>query len=198
MTIQFFPENFKVESSGGGDFIQVPRKDGEAIRVVLLGQAVVGYEYWTTEGKPVRLTEKPHGKPADMREKSEAGFAERVKQFVCFPAFEYGVDGGDDGRVGIFQINQASIIGEIYDILMSGDFDPMNVFFKIERKSGKRVSYSVNAIGFNQKFTKPNADIYQQGTDLKVAEVLFQTQDEDSSEGATSTTVDVATASTVM
>ncbi|UOL49086.1 DNA binding protein [Leptolyngbya phage Lbo240-yong1] len=198
MTIQFFPENFKVESTGGGDFIQVPRKDGEAIRVVLLGQAVVGYEYWTTEGKPVRLTEKPHGKPADMREKSEAGFAERVKQFVCFPAFEYGADGGDDGRVGILQVNQTSIISEMYDILTTGDFDPLNIFFKIERKSGKRVSYSVNAISFNQKFTKPSADIYQQGTDLKVAEVLFQNQDEESAEGTTSTTVDVATASTVM
>ncbi|UVD33213.1 ssDNA-binding protein [Plectonema phage Pbo-yong3] len=195
--MNFFPEGFVPDSSGGGgDFIRVPNKDGQSIRVVLLGKAVTGYEYWTTDGKPRRLEAKPQGKPADMREKSDGGFPEKIKQFVAFPAYEYSED-GTDGRVGIFQVNQASIISDLFDIFTSGDYDPASIFIKVERKAGKRVSYSVSGIGFTQKFNKPAPEIYAQAKELDIQTVMFPAEEEGEAQAEPSA-VDVAKAATLM
>lgn len=69
-----------------------------------LASAIVGYEYWNTEGKPVRLTEKPETLPADLRNDPRTGKPESIKHFWAFPVFDYA-----DSRVKVLEITQKGI-----------------------------------------------------------------------------------------
>lgn len=94
---EFLPGDYKAPA---GSFMKLV--DGEnTFRA--LSSAVIGWEYWNNEDKPVRLREEPIGTPADMRP-SKDGKAEKVKHFWAFAVWNYAAD-----RVQILEITQSSI-----------------------------------------------------------------------------------------
>lgn len=69
----------------------------------ILSSAIVGYEYWNVDKKPVRQREKPKMTPADIR-MEEDGSPSDFKHFWAFVVWDYA-----DNTVKILEITQATI-----------------------------------------------------------------------------------------
>lgn len=102
-TAAFFPtEDYKIPSSSN----YFKFKDGEnTFRV--LSPAVVGYEYWNNEGKPVRSKTAFATIPADIRT-GDDGKPERIKHFWAFLVWNY-----DQKQVQILQLTQKGVMEAI-------------------------------------------------------------------------------------
>lgn len=90
--------------------------DDGANKLLILGSAVVGYEYWNTSDKPVRLAVEPEESPADIR-RDKDGKPERVKHFWAFPVWNF-----EEERVQILEITQVSIMRAITALVKNPDW----------------------------------------------------------------------------
>ena len=96
MDNEFFPEGYKAPQ---GNYMKL--QDGEnTFRVLSL--AVVGWEYWNAENKPVRSKTQIMGIPEDIR--YEDGKPSPIKHFWAFCVWNY-----EAGRVQILEITQSTI-----------------------------------------------------------------------------------------
>ncbi len=68
----------------------------------ILSEAIVGYLYWNSEGKPVRVHEYPKTLPADIQMKD--GQPSSIKHFWAFVVWNYSL-----GVVQILEITQKGI-----------------------------------------------------------------------------------------
>lgn len=87
----------------------------------IMTPAIVGWVYWNTSGKPVRLKEQPHGIPDDIRYKD--GKAEPIKHFWAFVVWNYA-----KSKLQILEITQASIQGPITDLVTSDDWADVEAY----------------------------------------------------------------------
>lgn len=97
------PNNYKIPSSSGN---YMKLKDGPN-RFYVLGPAIVGWQYWNLEGKPVRQKERFTEEPYDIKVNKD-GQKDRIKHFWAFPVWNY-----EDNRVQILEITQSSIQGSM-------------------------------------------------------------------------------------
>lgn len=97
----FLPANYEVPSTGGNYF--KPEEGIHTIRVVSL-QPVIGWTYWNTANKPIRLREDPKAPPADLR--TGGKFADKVKHFWAFTVYNYELQ-----RLQIWEVTQVTIMG---------------------------------------------------------------------------------------
>lgn len=98
MNTQFLPSNYQIPSES----LYMKLKDGEnTFRV--LSHAVVGYEYWNKDNKPVRIKKMPEGIPEDIKF-GEDGNPTKIKHFWAFVVWNY-----DAQAVQILEITQANI-----------------------------------------------------------------------------------------
>ena len=99
----FFPsEDYKVPVSS--NYMRL--SDGEnTFRV--LGSAVVGFEYWTENNKPVRSKEMPRQIPMDIKLDKE-GKPSAIKHFWAFPVYNY-----EAKKVQILELTQKGIMNTI-------------------------------------------------------------------------------------
>jgi hypothetical protein len=145
----FLPEGYEAPVMGGGYMKLI---DGDNVFRVL-SSAIVGYEYWTTENKPIRsktaFTETPNIKT------NKDGSAQKVKHFWAFTVWNYQTK-----SVEILQLTQASIQGAITNLVKDEDWgDPKGYDIKISRSgSGIETEYAVNP--------KPHKEISE---DIKTA-----------------------------
>jgi hypothetical protein len=95
----FLPDNYERPATSGGNYAKL--EDGPN-RFRILSAAKVGFLYWNTDNKPVRLTEKPETLPEDIR--VENGKPDKIKHFWAFVVWSYR-----ESRVQILEITQASI-----------------------------------------------------------------------------------------
>ncbi len=72
----------------------------------VLASAIVGFEYWNNENKPVRLQERPTVLPTDI--KPNMNGVKEVRPFWAFPVWNY-----QQKRVQILEITQKSIMKDI-------------------------------------------------------------------------------------
>lgn len=72
-----------------------------------LDSAIVGYEYWNTEGKPVRSEEEPKTTPANIRVDNE-GQPEKIKHFWAFPVWDF-----KSKEVKVLEITQKTIMNAV-------------------------------------------------------------------------------------
>jgi len=96
----FFPDDYEapVDVSSFMKFI-----DGDnTFRV--LSSAIVGYEYWNNESKPVRSQTKPEETPADISLNKE-GKPTAVKHFWAFLVYNYDVN-----AVQSLEITQSTVM----------------------------------------------------------------------------------------
>lgn len=76
-----------------------------------LASAIIGWEYWNLDGKPVRVTEKPEEIPVDIRRDQKTGQPETIKHFWAFPVIECAT-----GKVRVLEITQKTIQKAIRDL----------------------------------------------------------------------------------
>jgi hypothetical protein len=129
----FLPDNYQLpDNSNYMKFEKRPNK----FRV--LSAAIVGYVYWNTDGKPVRLKDAPQGTPSDIRIKD--GKAESIKHFWAFVVWNYA-----KSKMQILEITQATIQGPMTDLVTSDDWgDPKEYDLVVSKKGeGLDTEYSV-------------------------------------------------------
>ena len=117
----FLPEGYQAPA---GNYLKF--KEGDTT-FRILSSAIVGYEYWTKENKPVRSREPfddtPNGKTDDKGNV-------RVNHFWAFVAWNY-----DAQKVQIAQITQSSIKNQIEAYLKNPKWgDPKAYDFVVTRK----------------------------------------------------------------
>lgn len=97
--MSFLPNKYKVPVSGGNYY---KLADGEnTFRI--LSSAIIGWEYWTTNNKPVRSRTKFEEQPADIRIEKN-GNVSKVKHFWSFIVWDY-----QDKAIKIMEITQQTI-----------------------------------------------------------------------------------------
>ena len=102
----FLPPDYKVPSNSN----YMKLKDGEnTFRI--LSSAIIGWEYWNNDKKPVRLKERPTEIPDDIRVEADGSYS--IKHFWSFVVWNY-----DEKRVQILEITQSSIQNAIKSSLV--------------------------------------------------------------------------------
>ncbi len=102
----FLPEDYKLPDSSG----YMKFHDGEnTFRI--LSSAIIGYEYWTGNNKPVRSRKPFGGIPVDIRFEKD-GLPSKIKHFWAFAVYNY-----DTKAIQILEITQSTIQGGIKAIV---------------------------------------------------------------------------------
>jgi hypothetical protein len=131
------PEGYdKIPSTGRYMKLQ----EGENV-LRILSSAIVGWVYWNTSGKPVRLRERPAARPMDIR--TEPDGKESIKHFWAFAVWNYA-----EKMVQVLEVTQVQIQGGIKALVDSKHWgDPKNYDITINRSgSGFDTEYIVNGI----------------------------------------------------
>lgn len=98
----FLPKGYEVPASPSN---YMKLQDGEnTFRV--LSSAVVGFEYWNVEGKPVRLKEHPQAFPVDIRVEKDG--SKKIKPFWAFVVWNYQTK-----QIQILELTQKSIMNAV-------------------------------------------------------------------------------------
>lgn len=105
----------------------------------VLSSAVVGYEYWNTEGRPIRLKKYPETLPSDIRRERDG--TSRIKHFWAFTVWNYSV-----GKVQMLEITQSTIQNGIRNLVSDVDWgNPKGYDIKIIRSGeGLETEYTIN------------------------------------------------------
>lgn len=98
----------------------------------VMSKPVMGYEYWNTENKPVRLHAYPDTMPDDIRwdtDKSGKKVQSKIKHFWCFVVWNYRAEQDGEskewrGRIQILELTQGSIQQQLNDIVSNEDWGP--------------------------------------------------------------------------
>src|SRR6266568_8756190 len=102
----FLPTGYEVPKSPSN---YMRFEDGEnTFRV--LSSAIVGFEYWNTDKKPVRFKEAPEDMPANIQVKN--GVATKIKPFWAFVVWNY-----EDKMIQILEITQKTIMVAIKSLV---------------------------------------------------------------------------------
>lgn len=128
----FLPESYKAPSKG---YLKLQEGDN-LFRV--LSSAVVGYEYFTEENKPIR-SKVPFKSTPGIKIKD--GKPESPKHFWAFAVWNYATD-----AVEILQLTQSTIRDAIQNLVQDEDWgNPKGYDIKITRSgSGLSTEYAVS------------------------------------------------------
>lgn len=108
----FLPEGYEAPKAQSG-YMSLEQGNN---KFLILDSAIIGYEYWNTENKPVRMKEEPKDKPKDLR-KNDKGEDSKIKHFWAFPVWNF-----EDGRVQVLEITQSTIQREITNLVNNDDW----------------------------------------------------------------------------
>jgi len=87
----------------------------------------MGFVYWRSDNKPVRLYEEPQDRPGDMRE------GDKLKFFWAFAVWSYR-----EGKVQVLEITQSTIIEQIKGLIFNADWgDPKDYDFTVTKRGEK-------------------------------------------------------------
>lgn len=131
----FLPDGYEVPVSSG-NYMKFEKGDN-LFRV--LSSAVVGYEYWNHQNKPVRVTKKPESMPADIRLDEEGEV--KIKHFWAFIVWNYKA-----GKIQVLELTQATIQSAIENLVRDTDWgDPKGYDIKVTRTGEKlETEYTVS------------------------------------------------------
>ena len=102
----FFPtEDYKLPDNSN----YFKFKDGEN-NFRVLSSAIVGFEYWNTDNKPIRSKEKLEYTPEDIR--LEHGKPTPIKHFWAFVVWNY-----EAGKVQILELTQKTIMSSMQALI---------------------------------------------------------------------------------
>lgn len=131
--MNFLPTDYQGVPQSGGKYMKF--KQG-ANKFRILSSAIVGYEYWTNENKPVRMHNFPQTPPGDMRQDS------KIKHFWAFVVWNY-----NEQEVQILEVTQTSIMNTIKALVDDPDWgDPKQFDITVSRTGEKlETEYTVTS-----------------------------------------------------
>ena len=129
--------------------------------------ALIGFEYWNTDNKPVRLKELPKKNPADLK-KNEDGTFSLIKHFWAFLVIDR-----EDNSIKQLMITQASIMHAIEDLLTNPEWgDPQGYDLTVNRTGESlKTKYSVQPSPA-KKLTKEEKALVMD-SDLNLEKIVF-------------------------
>jgi hypothetical protein len=123
MSDSFLPKGYEVLVSGS-DYMKF--QDGDNVFRVL-SSAITGFEYWTTDNKPVRSKEAFVETPGIKAGKD--GKPQKAKHFWAFVVWNYGTK-----KIEILQVTQSSIQTAIANLVADPEWgDPKKYDIKVTR-----------------------------------------------------------------
>ena len=145
MVTSFLPAGYQAPTGGGsgsGKYLRL--KDGTTKIRVLSPSPALGWEYWNTSGKPVRLRDKPLRDPVDIR-LDDSGKAEKVKHFWAMAVWDY-----ESEEIKILQVTQATVQNGISILCQDEDWGhPTGYDLKIT-KTGKSLETKYSVVAANK------------------------------------------------
>lgn len=160
----FLPDNYTIPSEGG-KYAKIEAGDN---KFIILSSVLLGYIYWNTDNKPVRLQEKPKQTPADIRD-SES----KVKHFWAIPVFNLMTN-----QYQILEITQKTLMGALQDLAKDKDWgDPVLKYQITIKKSGQKLDteYQVLPVPFKGDMDKIKQDFEESDIDMNS---YFETKEE--------------------
>lgn len=126
----FLDKNYKIPEKQSS-YMKL-QSGGNRFRVV--SSAIVGFEYWNKENKPVRLKESPKDIPVDIRDDSG------IKHFWAFAVLDRW-----DGKIKVLEITQSTIMKSLKSLVDNEDWgDPKEYDININREGEKlETTYTV-------------------------------------------------------
>lgn len=119
----------------------------------ILSSAIVGWEYWNTDNKPVRSKEPVRKRPTDIKLEDDGTF--RILHFWAFVVWDYKSE-----EVKIMEIKQKTIMNPIKEYVDNKDWgDPKTYDITISKKGD----------GFDTRYTvmpSPKTEITQEVSDI--------------------------------
>lgn len=119
----------------------VPKGDSKYLKFekghtkfLAVDSAIIGWQYWNTDNKPVRLKEEPKN-PAELPGiKQEEDGRYKVTHFWAFPVVDCA-----DGKVKILEITQKTVQSDIRAYTLNEDWGSpvMNYTFTVNREGDK-------------------------------------------------------------
>ena len=156
MENSFLPDNYVLQVKS--DYLKL--KQGEnTFRV--LSSAIIGWEYWTQNNKPVRSKTPFQGIPADIR-RDNNGNPQKIKHFWAFIVWNY-----DLNSIQIMEITQSTIQSNIktlidnkkwglpqgYDITIVRDGESLDTSYSVVPSPHSEVDQSIldeyNSVSIN-------------------------------------------------
>lgn len=124
----FLPNEYKIPKSSG---IYAKLEDGDN-KFIILGSVVLGWQYWNSQNKCIRMEQKPDKTPTDLGTDQE-GKPKRVQHFWAIPVYDISTE-----QVQILEITQKRLMGALQEIARDKDWgDPILNYQITIKKSGK-------------------------------------------------------------
>jgi len=120
----FLPDDYKKIPTSGGNYMRL--KDG-ANTFRVLSSAIIGWEYWTEDKKPVRAKERWLTMPKNIRIEDDGSY--KIKHFWAFAVWNC-----QDKAVQILELTQATIMRGVKALVDNPKWgDPKNYDITITR-----------------------------------------------------------------
>jgi hypothetical protein len=125
--MSFLPDGYTVPKSEG-KFATLETGDN---KFIVLGSVVLGWEYWNTDNKPVRVKDKPEN-PVDIGT-DKKGNTNKIKHIWAIPVYNLGTS-----QCQILTINQKTVMGALQDLSKDDDWGDPILNYQINiKKSGQ-------------------------------------------------------------
>lgn len=135
--MSFLPEEYKIPKSTG---LYAKLEDGDN-KFIILGSVVLGWSYWNTDNKCIRLQEKPDKTPVDIGT-DDKGKQKKVQHFWAFPVFNLATN-----QIQVLEITQKRLMGALQDLARDKDWgDPVLKYQVTIKKSGKGTETTFQAL----------------------------------------------------
>ncbi len=131
----FLPKGYELPETASGYM----RLEQGANKFRVLSSAIVGYEYWTTENKPVRSKESWSEKPKDVKTDKDGKY--RINHFWAFIVWNYKT-----GSVQILEVTQKTIQKSVEALVASEAWGDPKGYDIVITKTGEQLKteYHVN------------------------------------------------------
>lgn len=139
--MSFLDPNYEIPKSSG---LYAKLESGDN-KFMILSSVVLGWQYWNTEKKCIRLQEKPKDTPVDLGT-DDNGKPKRVQHFWAFAVYNFA-----NKEVQILEITQKGLMGALQDLARDKDWgDPILSYQITIKKSGQKLdtTYQVLPVPF--------------------------------------------------
>lgn len=172
----FLPADYEIPKNDASENYLNPAKikEGETVRFRILSKAIMGWQYWTIDKKPVMLPldKAPKDRPSDAQLK-DGKF--KMSHFWAMVVWNYNKE-----MLQIFEVTQKTIMESMKTYFEdSQDFgDPFNYDFKISRTGeALETKYSVMATAIKELGPEIKEKIIEGGIEDIKLEKLFDGED---------------------
>lgn len=131
----FLPESYKLPITQGN---YTKLQDGEN-NIRILSSAIIGYEYWNTDNKPVRSKEYPKETPNIRLDKD--GNPTRIKHFWAFVIWNY-----ETKALQVMEVTQKTIMEGIKALVDNAKWGDPKTYDITITKSGEGLDTSYNVV----------------------------------------------------